>query len=264
MADSPATKRYAPLAKEDLSDRAARELRTAILSGDYSPGDRLPSERELSEQFDVDRHTLRSAVHELELLGLIQRRRGAGAHVLPYRETASLDLVPYLVRTTVTDELDQDVIASVADVGLLMFDGVVGLVVARADESDLASMRSAMAVLEASALSGSTGEVIVAERTLLRVIFQGAHSIVCELFANSFERMFNAAIDPAQYLHDRWAEQAATPETLEAYRTLLRAIEARDEVNARRVIRDLLGAVIALAGELDLLSATDEVHEVTG
>ena len=261
MADRPQPRRYAPLAKEDLSDRAARELRTAILTGEYSPGERLPSERELSEQFDVDRHTLRSAVHELELLGLIQRRRGAGAHVMPFRETASLDLVPFLVKKPGTDELDRDVVASVADVSRLMFGGVVALAVARADESDLASMRAAMAALETSALSGSTDEVIVTERNLLRVIVQGAHSIVCELFVNSFERMFNAAVDPSQYLHERWAEQAATPQTLETYRTLLRAIEARDEAEARRVIGELVGAVSALADQLDMLSSTDEVRE---
>ena len=120
---------------------------------------------------------------------------------MPFRETASLDLVPFLVRKPGTDELDRDVVESVADVSRLMFSGVAALTVARADESDLASMRAAMAALEASALSGSTDEVIVAERNLLRVIVQGAHSIVCELFVNSFERMFNAAVDPSQYLH---------------------------------------------------------------
>ena len=77
MIDRPAARRYEPLAKDDLSKRVARELRNAILGGAYAPGDRLPSERELADQFDVDRHTLRSAVHELELLGLITRRQGA-------------------------------------------------------------------------------------------------------------------------------------------------------------------------------------------
>lgn len=45
-------------------------------------GSRLPSERELSERFDVARETLRRCLGELEEEGLLQRRQGAGTFII--------------------------------------------------------------------------------------------------------------------------------------------------------------------------------------
>jgi GntR family transcriptional repressor for pyruvate dehydrogenase complex len=253
MAGQQAARRYTPLAKEDLSDRAARELRTAILAGDYATGDRLPSERDLSEQFGVDRHTLRSAVHELELLGLIQRRQGAGAHVLAYQDTATLDLVPFLIHKPGTDEMDLEIVSSVVDVSTIIYDGVVALVAARADEDDLAEMQAALDDLEQATRTGSVNDIVEADRRLLRTIVRGAHSIVCDLFVNSLDRMFTAAIDPALQLKERWAMHIGTPAGLRKYRSLLTAIKKHDVNAARKATGKILPSLDLLVGELAAL-----------
>jgi GntR family transcriptional regulator, arabinose operon transcriptional repressor len=56
-------------------------LHSSILSGAYKPGDRLPSEAELGSMFDVSRITVAKAVLELQRMGLVTRRPGAGTHV---------------------------------------------------------------------------------------------------------------------------------------------------------------------------------------
>ncbi len=78
---------YEKVEREDLTTRVARQLRASVLDGTYQPGDRLPPERELALEFGVDRNTLRSAIQELEQLGLVERRQGSGCWVLNYRET---------------------------------------------------------------------------------------------------------------------------------------------------------------------------------
>jgi len=58
-------------------------LRASISAGIYKPGDKLPAERELVEQFQVSRVTVRDALRDLQSLGLITVKRGvnAGAYV---------------------------------------------------------------------------------------------------------------------------------------------------------------------------------------
>ena len=58
-----------------------------IARGHYGPGDRLPTEAQLSDRFGVNRHTLRRALADLAASGTVQARRGAGIFVR-HRPTA--------------------------------------------------------------------------------------------------------------------------------------------------------------------------------
>jgi len=62
-------------------EQIAENLLDQIESGQLSPGDRLPPERELSDQLRVNRLTLRRALQKLEMQGLLNRRQGAGTYV---------------------------------------------------------------------------------------------------------------------------------------------------------------------------------------
>jgi len=59
----------------------AETLSGEIAAGQYHPGDRLPTEAELSLRFGVNRHTVRQALADLVGQGLVRTRRGAGAFV---------------------------------------------------------------------------------------------------------------------------------------------------------------------------------------
>lgn len=58
-----------------------RELNQIIQEDDLKPGDKLPSERELSERLNVGRSSVREALRSLELLDLIETRRGEGTFI---------------------------------------------------------------------------------------------------------------------------------------------------------------------------------------
>jgi len=64
-----------------LYRRIADTVAEAIEAGQYRLGDRLPTERELAEQFGVSRPTLREAMIALEMLGMIEARHGLGIYV---------------------------------------------------------------------------------------------------------------------------------------------------------------------------------------
>ncbi len=76
--------------KADLSAQIAQAIRDAIVSGDMIVDERLPSEAELADQFQVSRPTVREALKRLAAQSLIRTQRGAfgGAFVnrLSYEE----------------------------------------------------------------------------------------------------------------------------------------------------------------------------------
>lgn len=66
---------------EKLSQTVVRQIEELILRGILRPGERLPSERELSERLNVSRPSLREALADLQSRGLLATRAGAGVYV---------------------------------------------------------------------------------------------------------------------------------------------------------------------------------------
>lgn len=62
---------------EKVTDYIIAQVRDAIMSGRLKPGNRLASEKELTEEFRVSKATLREALRGLETMGLIEIRQGA-------------------------------------------------------------------------------------------------------------------------------------------------------------------------------------------
>lgn len=62
------------------------ELRTIITEEGIKPGGKLPSERELAERLQAGRSTIREALRSLELLGLIETRRGEGTFLVDFKK----------------------------------------------------------------------------------------------------------------------------------------------------------------------------------
>lgn len=69
--------RLQPVSPRTVADQVAEQLRTLITSGEYKPGDRIPSERELASRLGVGRPAVREALRELRAQGLIVTGRGA-------------------------------------------------------------------------------------------------------------------------------------------------------------------------------------------
>lgn len=62
----------------------AEQLKQAIFRGDFAPGDRLPSVRELSHQFQVSQAAVREALMSLQATRLVEMRQGEGTFVQVY------------------------------------------------------------------------------------------------------------------------------------------------------------------------------------
>lgn len=75
------------------SDEVARALIDFISSGQIGPGEKLPSERQLSESFGVGRGVIREGIKSLGLLGLVEFRHGGGT----YLRHGESDLLPRVI-----------------------------------------------------------------------------------------------------------------------------------------------------------------------
>ncbi|WP_295246624.1 histidine utilization repressor [uncultured Brevundimonas sp.] len=79
-----------------LHRRIYADLEGLILSGELSPGDRIPFEHELTERYSCSRMTVSKAISELAGRGLVTRRRRAGTFVAQPKAHAAVLAIPDL------------------------------------------------------------------------------------------------------------------------------------------------------------------------
>lgn len=68
---------FSPISRDRAFEGVVRQIEGAILDGTYKIGDHLPSERELVDQFEVGRSTVREALRILESMGLVRTSQGS-------------------------------------------------------------------------------------------------------------------------------------------------------------------------------------------
>lgn len=89
--------------KKTITQQIIEEISSYIREGELGPGEKLPSEKELRERFDVGRSSIREALHALVALGVLESHAGKGYYV---RDSYSLPLDNSLLFDLVLEEED--------------------------------------------------------------------------------------------------------------------------------------------------------------
>lgn len=154
---------FKPVARQRVHEAVAMQLRDAILDGRFQPGDKLPPERELAEEFGVNRTSIREALKILEGLRLIAVRQGDGATVQPLIE-GSLDLLGPMIFHD--NSIDPEVVAELYEATMPMLLEVARLAVERHRPEEIERLRELRDAIaddsrEREIRFGSTRELLV-------------------------------------------------------------------------------------------------------
>lgn len=87
-----------PIKKNNVSDEVFKQMKTNIVSGEWEPGHKIPSESELVKLFGVSRISIRSAINRLNGLGILITRQGEGTFVSDLSPDISMNfLIPMIL-----------------------------------------------------------------------------------------------------------------------------------------------------------------------
>ena len=123
---------------EKVTDLIIGQIRDAVLSGQLKPGDRLASEKELVSQFDVSKATLREALRALEVMGLVESRKGAsgGVYITQVElQTTIHSMMNFLHFQSLS-------ISEITMIRFMLEPNIARLVVAKISEEDLETLQS--------------------------------------------------------------------------------------------------------------------------
>jgi GntR family transcriptional regulator, transcriptional repressor for pyruvate dehydrogenase complex len=173
---------------EEIADSLTRD----ILVGQYRPGERLPSERDLAARFDANRGAVREAMKKLEQLGLATVQPG-GARVVPLHE-ASLDVIGHLL--ALGELPDADLVDQILQVMQSLITVAAESAVRRASDEEMAVIRSRVrALLEREHDRTSHAHARI---ELMSAIMEASGNLVCRLIARSLLLQFAPRMAPLE------------------------------------------------------------------
>ncbi len=222
---------------EKLSSAVVRQIELLILRGILRPGERLPSERDLSEMLGVSRPSLRDAVAELQERGLLSARAGAGIFVADVLGSA---FAPALVELFAThDEAVFDYLSFRRD--------MEGLTAERAathgTETDLKVVASVFAKMEAAHQKRNPADEARLDAEFHMAIIEASHNVVMlHMMRSMFELLREGVFYNRQVMFKQRTTRSAL---LDQHRAINDAIQARDPQAARAAVEAHLNYVEA-------------------
>lgn len=105
--------------KKSAVDYVVDRITGEIISGELHPGDRLPTETELSEKYGVGRNSVREAIKQLQAFGILFIKRADGTFVTDSYKQPMLDPMLYSLILKKKDWSDFVQLRSVIDIGTL-------------------------------------------------------------------------------------------------------------------------------------------------
>jgi GntR family transcriptional repressor for pyruvate dehydrogenase complex len=211
-----------------LSDKVADMMLETILSDRLKVGDRLPSERELGEQFGVSRTVVREAVRALVTKGVIDVRSGSGLRVAAVDANAVSESMSLFLRGGTLD------FEKVHEVRTVLEVHIAGLAAERATAEDVAQLREIH-----ERMQRETDDVDAAARDDLefhRAIARSTHN---ELFLLLMDSIGSSLID----IRRENLGSGSAPMTLSQHEAILEGIGVHDTERARTAMRAHLDGV---------------------
>ncbi len=189
------TMRFKPIKPKKVSSQIADQIRESILAGDFTPGDKLPPERELAEMFGVSRPSVREALNILASAGLVMSYQGGGTVVQSLVDPSQGNALSDLIRS------QQDRALEVIEVRKCMESWTAFYAAQRALPEDLRRMDEILAGMEKNLNGQLPSEDL--DANLHIVIARATHNIVwLHLMQSLFDAMkeFQRGVWRAVYL----------------------------------------------------------------
>jgi len=213
---------------EKLSQTVVRQIELLILRGILRPGERLPSERELSDRLGVSRPSLRDAVAELQDKGLLSSRPGAGIYVADVLGSAFSEALIRLFASH--DDAVFDYVAFRRD--------MEGLAVARAairgSDTDLQVVDAIFAKMEAAHAKRDPTDEAELDAEFHMAIIEASHNVI---MLHMMRSMFDLLRQGVFYNRQIMFKNRTTRSTLlDQHRAINAGLQARDPVAARAAV----------------------------
>ena len=122
------------IVKASISEQVFQQMKDNIVKGVWKRGEKIPSEMELAELFDVSRNTVRSGIQRLSAMGMLTVKHGKGSMVTESIYDNDFDSIPFI-------EMDEEDWIEIINFRLAVECAFVRLAALNRDDEDLRELK---------------------------------------------------------------------------------------------------------------------------
>ena len=206
-----------------VTDEAITKIKDMILSGELSAGDRLPPEKELSEKLGLSRSSLREAVKALEIIRVLDVRRGDGTYVTSLEPKLLTEAMTFIV------DLHQDEsILDIFEVRRILEPAAAAMAAGRITAEEIDALRATMENID-----DSTSVEQLVEHDLI------FHRLITSASDNSYLASVLDALSSSTVRARIWrglTQEKAVDRTLSEHASIIEALERGDAELAKALL----------------------------
>jgi GntR family transcriptional repressor for pyruvate dehydrogenase complex len=223
---------FNPIRTESLKEAFVKRFEDLILSGAFSMGDRLPSERELALQLNVSRPVVHEGLVDLSVKGLVSLIPRVGTVVNDYRTEGSLALLTSLLHYH-QGGLEADLLRSLLEMRLLFEVETARLAAGCRTPDQLESFRRLLEEEKAQNLRDATG-ISALDFRFHHLVALASGNHIYPLLLNSFKQCYlNLA---GQF----YSDPTVVPRVFAFHSEMVRSLEERDGERAAHTMKNML------------------------
>jgi GntR family transcriptional repressor for pyruvate dehydrogenase complex len=219
------------LTRTSLPDQVFHRLVADVLAGRYAPGERLPTQRALAAQLEVNMASVREGVKRLEQLGLVEVRHGDAMRVRDWRLHGGPDVLVHLIARE--GALDVEMVRAVMEARRLLLAESARLAAERRSDEQAALLTALAAQLEDAPDDEAAQHLDFA---WYAVLIEAAGNVVFLLVMNSIRALY---LDRLELFRPIVADREAL---LPRYRAAARAVAEGDGGAAAAEVAQLAAA----------------------
>jgi GntR family transcriptional repressor for pyruvate dehydrogenase complex len=213
--------------RKRLTDQIIDQLLAIISSGKVKPGEKLPPEPELMNQFGVGRSSLREAIAALSLVGLLEVRPGHGT-------TVSISTGEFLSKPLRWGMLMnwRDRIHELVEARMIIEHAMAGMAAERATKEEIAEIKHHQTQLKSSKKLGK--KAVQADLIFHAALAKASHNSILARYLAELRHPMKSMMEQKASVfmdYDRVAEQ---------HEAIVKAIEAHDPKKAQSALREHL------------------------
>lgn len=218
------------LKKKDIKEEVFQQLLKKIEQGEWKPGDKIPSENQLTKMMGVSRITVREAIQKLVAINLLETHQGKGNFVKEVTSNSYLkSMTPMLL-------MSNDDLYSVLEYRKIMEVGIIDIFMKKVTQKDIDYLKKDLEKMKRFSEKNNMNKYRQYDLDFHMRLYEMTDNPFIIKLSNITRDVINSAM--GETLTERGAEEG-----IDFHQKIIECLESRDGERLKKITQDLLDAV---------------------